>query len=133
VGTLGGRRSAAARALALACAFDERAGGAPANGADAVRALASSTGFDRQLLDSLAVELGAPVAARIEQRPAGLTEREVEVLRLAAAGHNVREIGRRLVISHHTARHHIESAYAKIGCSSRAAAALFAAEHGLLD
>ena len=55
------------------------------------------------------------------------------MLRLAAAGLSVREIARRLVISHHTARHHLEGAYAKIGCSTRAAAALFASEHGLLD
>jgi DNA-binding CsgD family transcriptional regulator len=62
-----------------------------------------------------------------------LTEREVEVLRLGAAGMSVREIGMRLTISPHTARHHLENAYAKIGCSTRAAAALFAAEHGLLE
>lgn len=126
------RQSPPARILALACAFDELAGGAVAAAPEAVRAVAVEPGLDRQVLDALAAELGAPQVPRVAERPAGLTEREVEVLRVAATGLSVREIAMRLVISQHTARHHLESAYAKIGCSSRAAAALFAAEQGLL-
>ena len=65
-------------------------------------------------------------------RPAGLSEREVEVLRLVAGGLSNREIARRLVVSPRTAEHHVQHIYAKIGASSRASAALFAMEHGLL-
>jgi DNA-binding NarL/FixJ family response regulator len=64
--------------------------------------------------------------------PAGLTDREVEVLRLVAQGHSNREIARRLVISRRTAEHHVQHIYTKIGVSSRAAAALFAMDHHLL-
>ena len=65
-------------------------------------------------------------------RPAGLSEREVEVLRLVAGGLSNREIARRLVVSPRTAEHHVQHIYAKIGVSSRASAALFAMRHGLL-
>ncbi len=66
------------------------------------------------------------------ERPAGLTEREVEVLRLITYGLTTRQVARRLVISPRTADHHIEHIYAKLGVSSRAAAALFAIEHELV-
>jgi HD-GYP domain-containing protein (c-di-GMP phosphodiesterase class II) len=64
--------------------------------------------------------------------PAGLSAREVEVLRLLAQGCSNREVGRRLSISPKTAGHHVQHIYAKIGASTRAAAALFAMEHDLL-
>ena len=120
-----------ARILASACAFDEGQG--DRSPADSLRLVNAEPGHDPQVLGALADLIGVPRESRPAPRPAGLTEREVEVLRLAAAGHSVREIARRLVISHHTARHHLESTYSKIGCSTRAAAVLFAAEHGLLD
>jgi DNA-binding CsgD family transcriptional regulator len=63
---------------------------------------------------------------------AGLTAREVEVLRLAARGLSTRQIAQRLVMSPKTAGNHIEHIYAKIGVGSRAAASLFAVQHGLL-
>jgi len=66
-------------------------------------------------------------------RPAGLTDRQVEVLRLLAAGLSNPEIARRLVVSRRTAEHHVQDIYTRIGRSSRAAAALYAMEHGLLD
>jgi HD-GYP domain-containing protein (c-di-GMP phosphodiesterase class II)/DNA-binding CsgD family transcriptional regulator len=65
--------------------------------------------------------------------PANLTEREVDVLRLVARGSSNREIAARLVVSPRTAEHHVQHIYTKIGTSSRAAAALFAMEHDLLD
>ena len=125
-------QSTAARILAVACALDEASNGAADAEAEVLAALAAAGGLDRVVLGALAADLGAPRVAP-PPLPAGLTEREVEVLRLAAAGLSVHEIAHRLVISRHTARHHIESVYAKAGCSTRAAAALFAAEHGLLD
>ena len=64
-------------------------------------------------------------------RPAGLTEREAEVVALLARGLQTKQVARRLGISIKTADHHIQNAYAKIGVSTRAAAALFAMQHGL--
>ena len=64
--------------------------------------------------------------------PAGLSEREVQVLRLVARGHSNREVARQLWISPKTAGHHVQHIYAKIGVSTRAAAAMFAMEHGLI-
>jgi HD-GYP domain-containing protein (c-di-GMP phosphodiesterase class II) len=65
-------------------------------------------------------------------RVAGLTEREAQVMVLLARGHLTRQIARTLHISAKTADRHIQNAYRKVGVSSRAAATLFAAEHGLL-
>ena len=66
------------------------------------------------------------------RRSAGLTAREVEVLVLLARGLSNKQIAGRLVITPKTAGNHVEHIYAKIGASSRAAAALFAVQHGLL-
>ena len=74
----------------------------------------------------------APGSAR-HAWPAGLTDREVEVLRLAAHGRSTREIGDTLSISPKTADHHIQHIYDKIGVSTRAGAALFAMEHDLVN
>jgi HD-GYP domain-containing protein (c-di-GMP phosphodiesterase class II) len=71
-------------------------------------------------------------AARRTARPAGLTSREVEVLRLLAGGLSNREIAARLVISVKTASHHVEHIYAKTGTANRAMASLFAANNGLI-
>lgn len=65
--------------------------------------------------------------------PRGLSDREVEVLRLAALGRTYREVGGLLGVSPRTAQRHVMSVYDKAGVSSRAALALFAVEHGLLD
>ena len=62
----------------------------------------------------------------------GLTAREVEVLILLARGLSNKQIAARLVITPKTAGNHIEHIYAKTGASGRAAAALFAMQHGLL-
>jgi len=66
------------------------------------------------------------------QRPGGLSAREVEVLHLAARGLTTREIADRLYISPKTADHHIQHVYTKTGVSTRAAAALWAMEHGIV-
>ncbi len=72
-----------------------------------------------------------PARARLTW-PAGLSDREVQVLRLVARGHSNREIARLLWISPKTAGHHVQHIYAKIGISTRAAAAMFAMEHDLI-
>jgi HD-GYP domain-containing protein (c-di-GMP phosphodiesterase class II) len=73
----------------------------------------------------------APVRKR-PQNPGGLSRREVEVLHLAAIGHTTQQIADRLYISVKTADHHIQHIYAKIGVSTRAAAALWASQHALV-
>jgi HD-GYP domain-containing protein (c-di-GMP phosphodiesterase class II) len=66
------------------------------------------------------------------KRPAGLSEREAEVVGLLARSMQTKQIARALGISVKTADRHIQNAYGKIGVSTRAAATLFAMEHGLL-
>lgn len=66
------------------------------------------------------------------RRPAGLTEREIEVVSLLARGLQTKEIARTLGISAKTADRHIQNSYGKIGVSTRAAATLFAMENGLV-
>jgi DNA-binding CsgD family transcriptional regulator len=65
-------------------------------------------------------------------KPYGLSERELEVLRLVAAGNSNREIAARLVISEHTVARHMQNVFGKLGVSSRSAASAFAAAHELL-
>lgn len=65
--------------------------------------------------------------------PGGLTDREVEVLRLLARGYTNRLAGAELFISPKTVGHHVENIYAKIGVSTRAGATMYAMEHRLLE
>jgi DNA-binding CsgD family transcriptional regulator len=68
----------------------------------------------------------------LDAPPGGLTPREVEVLRLVAAGQSNREVAAALVISEKTAARHVANIYAKLGISSRSAATSFAHEHALV-
>ena len=86
-------------------------------------------------------QLGAlPDLARVEAltRPPdthelhGLTPRELEVLRLVAAGKTNREIAAQLVVSEHTVARHIQNIFTKLRVSSRTAATAFAFEHRLV-
>ena len=65
-------------------------------------------------------------------RPAGLTDREIEVLRLVAQGRSNREVAELLVVSPKTVDHHVQHIYDKIGVSTRVGATLFAMRHDLL-
>ena len=89
-------------------------------------------------LDARAVEAvlgaaGAPPRSTPPARPGNLTDREVQVLRLVAQGRSNREMAAQLGITPKTVGHHIQHIYDKIGLSSRAAAAIFAVEHRLLE
>jgi HD-GYP domain-containing protein (c-di-GMP phosphodiesterase class II) len=93
-------------------------------------------GVARAQFDAAAAEavLGAAghVVGRRRTLPAGLTPREVEVLRLLVRGLSNKEIAQELVISRRTAGAHVEHIYAKLGVSNRARASLFAMKHGLM-
>jgi DNA-binding NarL/FixJ family response regulator len=69
----------------------------------------------------------APVAY-----PAGLSAREVEVLRLVATGLTNAEVAEKLFLSSRTVEWYLSAIYRKVGLHSRAEAVRFAAEHGLL-
>jgi DNA-binding NarL/FixJ family response regulator len=64
--------------------------------------------------------------------PAGLTAREVEILRLLAAGGSIRSVADALVLSDRTVERHITNIYNKIGARNRSEATAFAARHGLV-
>jgi DNA-binding CsgD family transcriptional regulator/tetratricopeptide (TPR) repeat protein len=84
-------------------------------------------------------EVGAaPAAQEVDKllgrvRPGGLTEREVEVLRLVAAGRSNHEIARVLVLSQKTVERHLSNIFGKLDVSSRTAAAAYAHERGLMS
>ena len=79
------------------------------------------------------VALIAAEARRAGSRePHGLTARELEVLRLVAAGHTNKSIAAQLVLSERTVERHVSNIFAKLVVSSRAAATAFAYEHKIL-
>ena len=75
---------------------------------------------------------GHRVARRPRELPAGLTERELEVLLALVAGQTNQGIGESLGISAKTAGHHVQHIYEKAGVRSRAAATVWAFEHSLV-
>ena len=100
-----------------------------------------AAGLELEAARAAFAELGAaPDLARLDSffvPPAsgdthGLTPRELEVLRLVAAGTSNREIAAALVISEHTVARHVQNIFGKLGVSSRAAAGAFAFEHDLV-
>jgi class 3 adenylate cyclase/ATP/maltotriose-dependent transcriptional regulator MalT len=74
-----------------------------------------------------------PALTIVPSYPAGLSEREVEVLRCIAKGCSNREIGERLNISANTAANHVRAILQKTGCANRTEAAAYAARLALLD
>jgi HD-GYP domain-containing protein (c-di-GMP phosphodiesterase class II)/DNA-binding CsgD family transcriptional regulator len=104
----------------------------PAAAADELRAEARAGRLDGEAVDAVLAGAGHEITRRAE-RPAGLTPREVEILRLLARGLLNKEIARRLEIAPKTVGNHVEHIYAKLGVSTRAAAGFFATEHGLLS
>lgn len=102
----------------------------PEEATEVLVARAEAGGLDPEMVMAVAEAAGQdrPQVAR----PAGLTEREVEVLGLLAHGRATKQIAAALGIAPKTADRHIQNIYAKIGVSSRAAATLYAAENGLV-
>jgi DNA-binding NarL/FixJ family response regulator len=105
--------------------------------AEACRALGDddSAALELEAARTAFDELGAaPDLARLGERPDlyGLSEREVEVLQLVAAGLSNKEIAAELVISQHTVARHVQNILNKLRVTSRTAAAAFAFEHDLV-
>ncbi len=127
-----------ARILAAADAYQAMGEPRPHRAAYSAETAAAELRADVKAGRHDADSVGAVLAAaghRVPRRregPAGLTLREVEVLRLIARGLSNKEVAERLFISPKTVANHVEHIYTKIDASSRAAASLFAMHHGLL-
>ncbi len=137
-GLSGAAISRAARVLGAADAYQAMVEPRPYRPArspdDAAAELRADVRAGRHDGDAVEAVLGA-AGHRVPRRregPAGLTQREIEVLRLLARGLSNRAIAQQLVISPKTVANHIEHIYAKIDASTRARASLFAMQHGLL-
>jgi HD-GYP domain-containing protein (c-di-GMP phosphodiesterase class II) len=107
----------------------EAFGGAGA--ATALKAEARAGRLDGDAVNAVLRAAGHRAPARREY-PRGLTAREIEVLGLLARGHSNKAIASALVVTPKTVSSHVESIYRKIDVSSRAAATLFATQHGLV-
>jgi HD-GYP domain-containing protein (c-di-GMP phosphodiesterase class II) len=137
-GLSGGAISMPARVLGAADAYasmreprPHRPARAAEDAVAEIRAEVRAGRLDGAAADAVLEAAGHRVPRRREAL-AGLTAREVEVLVLLARGLSNKQIAERLVITPKTASNHIEHIYAKIGASSRAGAAMFAVQHGLL-
>jgi DNA-binding CsgD family transcriptional regulator len=130
----------AARLLAVAdvvAALGEdrphRRAATPSQITDAVAAEVAAVRLDRAAGDAVLAAAGhAPTPAASDAAPAGLSDREIEVLCLISRGRTNKEVAASLHLSAKTVGRHVENVYAKIGVNSRAAAAVFAMEHRLL-
>ncbi len=125
----------------LACAelYDERISPRPGRAAadpplvaeEMVR-LAGDGTLGQTDVEAVLDAVGVPTPRVMVERPAGLTEREIDVLGLLARGSTNRQIAERLGITARTVGSHVEHIYVKAGVRSRAAATLFAMQNDLL-
>lgn len=104
---------------------------APDEAATELRHEAAAGRLDADAVERVLAAAGHQRVAR-PVLPGGLSAREVDVLRLVALGLTTKVIAERLSIAAKTADHHIQHIYTKLGVSTRGAAALYAAEHGIL-
>ena len=128
-----------ARLLAAADAYHamtedrpHRPARAPADAASQLRDDVDSGHFARLEVDAVLEAAGQASRPVTVARPAGLTEREVDVLRLIARGQANKQVAATLGISPKTVGHHIEHIYTKAAVTTRVGATLFAMEHNLL-
>lgn len=138
-GASGAEIPAQARLLAVADAYQAmtqdrpyRAALAPEAAARELEAATRAGRYDPECTRAVIQAAGQRPSRSRSPWPRGLSDREVEVLRLVARGLSNRQIAATLVISPRTAEHHVQHVYTKIGASTRAAAAMFAMERGLL-
>jgi putative nucleotidyltransferase with HDIG domain len=128
-----------AKLLAVADAYQamtqerpHRAAWTPPQAAAHIEAEVRAGRHDPECARAVLDAAGRPPARARNTWPAGLSDREVDVLRLMSRGLSNKEIAGRLVISPRTVEHHAEHIYRKIDASTRAAAAIFAMQHGLV-
>ena len=136
-GLAGAELTAHDRLLAAAVAYHQLLEPRPQRGAldprDAAAQLRQEARDGRLDIESVEAVLAA-AGHRTSRRTswsAGLTAREVEVLRLVAQGRSNREIATELFIAEKTARNHVERVYAKLGVNNRTQASLAAIDRGL--
>jgi HD-GYP domain-containing protein (c-di-GMP phosphodiesterase class II)/DNA-binding CsgD family transcriptional regulator len=129
----------AARVLAAADAFQalteprpHRQALVPEQAARQVQDMVAAGALDPEATRAVCQAAGVALRRRPGGWPAGLTDREVEVLRLLARGRSKKQIATALVIAPGTVHTHTVHIYEKLGVSTRAGVALFAMEHGLL-
>jgi HD-GYP domain-containing protein (c-di-GMP phosphodiesterase class II) len=139
-GVSGDQLALGARLLAAADAFHamcedrpHRPALSPAEAASQLLDQVDAGRFSRVEVDAVLEAAGQSSRPARVARPAGLTEREVDVLRLIGRGRANKEVAAALGISPKTVGHHVEHIYAKAGVTTRAGATLFAMEHGLLS
>lgn len=105
----------------------------PGEATEQLRAEVRAGRLDRAAVAAVLSAAGQQAGPLAGAWPAGLSDREVDVLRLIIRGLPNRAVAQQLNISAKTVGHHVEHIYAKIGVSTRAGAALFAMEHDLLQ
>lgn len=139
-GAAGGQLEVGARLLSAADAWDAmthdrpyRAALPPEQAREELEGVVRAGTLDTRTANAVLEAAGArPTRAR-QGYPAGLTEREVEVLRRIAQGRTNRQIAEALVIADKTVDAHVQHIYTKTGVSTRVGAALFAMQHALAE
>ncbi|MDX1415386.1 MAG: HD domain-containing phosphohydrolase [Candidatus Promineifilaceae bacterium] len=131
--------SPAARILAAAntyCALTElrahRPALSPEHAADELARAVRAGLLDGDAVKAVCVAAGQQSPTIKKERVAGLSKREIEVLRLLARGYTMKKIAAELTIAYKTVDRHIQNIYTKINVSTRAGATLFAMENHLL-
>ena len=139
-GSTAAQLSAGARLLAAADAYDamthdrpHRPALPPAAARAELGAMVAAGALEKRTVDAVLEAAGAAPLRTRQRHPAGLTDRELEVLRLIAQGRTNKQIAEALVVTEKTAGHHVEHIYAKAGVSTRVGAALFAMHHDLIE
>jgi HD-GYP domain-containing protein (c-di-GMP phosphodiesterase class II)/DNA-binding CsgD family transcriptional regulator len=129
----------AARVLAAADAYQamtqprpHRPAKTAGQAADELSAMAAGGLLDREAVDAVLGAAGYQASPLRGAWPAGLSEREVDVLRLICRGQTKKQVAQALSISPSTVDHHVRHIYEKAGVQTRAGATLFALEHDLL-
>jgi HD-GYP domain-containing protein (c-di-GMP phosphodiesterase class II)/DNA-binding CsgD family transcriptional regulator len=105
---------------------------APEAAAEALRSEVRAGRLDGEAANAVLAAAGHRIRTTRRAIVAGLSAREVEVLRLLARGHSQKQVAELLFISEKTVSHHTQHIYTKIGVSTRAGATLFALQHDLL-
>jgi HD-GYP domain-containing protein (c-di-GMP phosphodiesterase class II) len=139
-GATASQLSVGARVLATADAYDamthdrpHRRAMRPADARTELGEMVGAGTLEKRTVDAVLEAAGAAPLRMRQGHPAGLTDREVEVLRLLAQGRTNKQIAEALVITEKTAGHHVEHIYAKTGVATRVGAALFAMRHDLVE